>query len=211
MTAVIAVTVGNSLDIEDPSMNPTMNPTMSPTAKVLLPLSLSNEATKLLVYALDCSRCFVEVELPFPFPFFSSTSSMIVVDSNGYIENDAKDVRIDVAWANLNPSLIGANMWTLETVNSFIVTWETVRLNNGGGFVNAQAFLYRNGDVELCWGEGELINSDISAGIIPVDDEYDAHPATGLPFDSQGTAVVWLSNQCRRLLDTETLPPQTLL
>lgn len=108
--------------------------------------------------------------------------------------------RIAAAQSDIGPS--GSIITAQIGDDAFIISWENVFqfCETSENAVNFQALLFKNGNVELRWGEGNPVYSAFAAGL-----EDDAAgvivPATGGPFDSSiggaGVSSQWPVNQCR--------------
>jgi len=114
---------------------------------------------------------------------------------NGYQE----DKRIAVAQEWLDAS--SGSIYVKAVGNAFVVSWEDVHHSKGPARygLNFQAVLFRDGRVELRWGEGNPPSDRSVAAGIEEDEASVAVPASGGPFDDGGVTApgTWPTGQCR--------------
>ena len=171
------------------------------------------------------------VSLPFQFPWFGETRDSIYVSSNGLINMapgdtssyccsarpfpnpnlnmyNANSQRISVAHEDLDPggNNIG-DIYTYVTIDlmagSVTISWEEVEFFPSSGEVNAQATLFSNGEVHICWGTGNTIGNSLAAGI-QGPDSNDVFPAVTFPtnvFSPIGIVSTYPTNLCACFLN----------
>jgi hypothetical protein len=151
------------------------------------------------------------VDLPFTFNWMkNSPKNQVVVSTNGHINLDTSinstewlvdpigtvnHPRISVGDGDFNLGTsgsgdVGIYSTTSETgvVESFIISYEDAEFYYFDGLFNGQAELFPNGDVNICYGNGETpTNVRFAAGI--EDPSVGAFPLEGFPFDDQGVVV----------------------
>ena len=175
-----------------------------------------------LVNLSNCDDCVEEVDLEFDFKWLGGTSSIskVHVSSNGHILINPGDAdasfgfhtigdnnkpRIVVAQEDLNPGVAG-NVYIKKYGQSAIISYKQVPFFRNGGIVHAQAHLFANGRVNICFGNGSITSGNLFAAGLEGgenDNVYGgsegaiAAPLTGSPFDSVGsTAVFPPSGKC---------------
>ena len=173
-----------------------------------------NSEGQILKAVSDCDDCVETVELPFEFHWLGEYPvSQIVVTSDGRIgiddckpEDDSPCGEINVVSADLNPAVNGTvsvlyDQLDEEGLGSFLVSWEYIPFHTGlvSTFVNAQARLFPNGTIDICWGVAVVENNSFKAGI----EDYftsEVTPATGDQFDESGATQsgTWPFGQCQR-------------
>lgn len=155
--------------------------------------------------------CQVLVELPFEFQCLDGleyTDIYISPDAAiGFYPIDyfddvcASDCGgINVARSYDPHEVFEGEIWTLKSKESFKVSWEKMSFDGSQNkLMNAQVTLYPNGDLDMCWGEGRILDSFvIYASIWDDTTEQDLNfPATGHPFDEGGSSEEWPINQCQ--------------
>lgn len=168
---------------------------------------------------LDIVSCEARVVLPFEFPnynslfmsptqpyrsIFVSPDATIRFFKNGFANPFcASDCGgIGVAQSRIPYASYSGEIWTLATASEkFVVSWENVSWNQNccDDLINAQATLYANGNVEICWGSGSIADAFIFSGIWDLSQGYSDidFPMRGDPFWETGQAEIWPSNQCR--------------
>ena len=208
-----------------PTLRPTWMPSDEPTSSCSAswtPLAGSAGAID-LVNLSNCDDCVEEVDLGFDFKWLGGTStiSKVHVSTNGHILINPGDAdvsydfhtigdnnkpRIAVAQEDLDPRVAG-NVYMQTFYQSAIISYEQLPFYNDdypededSGFVNAQAHLFADGRVNICFGNG-YITSDrvIAAGLEggENDNVYGgsegaiAAPLPGSPFDSVGSTTVF--------------------
>jgi hypothetical protein len=142
-----------------------------------------------------------------------STNGQINIRSNDYFSNccNADPIgaygkpRIAVAQEDLHPGT-GGDISTLVKTgpDSIMVSWENVRFYYDRGSVNAQAELFANGAVNICYGEGNTAGNSFAAGIEGGgrNDPYWSGDAVAIPlpddehFNSNGITSSWPTNKC---------------
>ena len=221
-----------------PTDSPTDFPSDAPSASCpasWTPLAGATNAIKLANIS-ECDDCVEEVDLGFNFKWLGGTStiSKVHVSSNGQIlinpgdddtswyrqeigDNDKP--RIAVAQEDMDSRTFrgnnGGNVY-LKTFPGFaIISFEMIRFfpYKGRG-INAQAHLFADGRVNICYGTGRIdysggdddcFSDSIAAGIEggENDDVYAGSegavvaPLPGNPFNSRGVATVWpTANSC---------------
>jgi hypothetical protein len=160
----------------------------------------------------------VEVDLGFDFKWLggTNTTSSVHVSSNGQIvtnpgdDSDCYDPydigtvefpRIAVSNADLN--LIDGNVYIKRSATSTVISYENAKFLGRDEIFNVQAHLFPNGNVNICFGEGD-INTDPTAyknkfvsGLEggENDELYGgplvAAPIPGAPFNDVGITSEW--------------------
>ena len=152
----------------------------------------------------------VAVTLPFTFNWLGGSRTVVnvQVSTNGQINVDNSTshnccspdrlgpgnstvpdyggARIAVAQEDLD--LANGGVFTQDQGASFIISWEEAIFHNSISLVNAQAELFPDGRVYLCWGEMDTVDEDnIAAGL---EDELLSmfYPAPNAPFNAEGIA-----------------------
>jgi hypothetical protein len=139
------------------------------------------------------------------------------MQSNNALNNAVTDAigsvgypRIAVVQTDLLPRVRGDIVTlTRVTLDSFLFSWENVAFSrdrisgDGVGNVNAQAELFANGAVNICYGQGDIAGKRFAAGIEGgVNDPYWTEGAVQYPlpddqfFSSDGITVIWPTNTC---------------
>ena len=193
-----------------------------------IPLSTNPFATFMSTVS-SCDDCEEEVPLHFTFLWLGKIPvRKIYLSSNGYISirdtgstNSGCCGIINVVRADLDPSQneIGG-IWTmplgeasLNSVGSqqrqnptfppdqLVINWENVSFFDGVGttFVNAQATLHHNGNIDFCWGDGAVEENDIFIAGLTDSSPNSKFPVLGTPFKANGQTEegTWPTNQCR--------------
>jgi len=210
----------------DPSTSPSDTPSNAPsdTPSDVPSASCSASWTPLsgaagaidLVNLSGCDDCADEVDLGFDFKWLGGTSSIskVHVSTNGHIlinpgDNDRSfgfhaigdnnNPRIAVAQEDLNPRSAG-NVYIKKYGQSAIISYEQVSFWVNSGFLNAQAHLFADGRVNICFGNGNITpGNKIAAGLEggENDNVYGgsegaiAAPLPGSPFNSVGSTTVF--------------------
>ena len=139
----------------------------------------------------------VTVELPFTFLWFGDTSiTSVAVDFGGQINIDnslevingvADTIEVGGMYTGpriavlktdgvvsptesytTTPDIYDSGVFTLDTGNSFIISWENVAIIYPGGFLcpfSYQAELFPNGNIALRWDERNCVYDNIAVGI----------------------------------------------
>jgi hypothetical protein len=186
------------------------------------PIANTADAVKLSISDDDDDA--EEIDLGFAFKWLGGTNTIsnVHITSNGQININPDDgddgyenyiggydkPRIAVANGDLNPSEYGA-IWTKQTsLESMLISWEDVAFYcESDGSVNAQAELFANGAVRICFGDGEmgsgsdeLIISGIEGGGSEDDEIFSGpevvSPLPGLPFDDGGKSTEYPPSRC---------------
>ena len=166
------------------------------------------------------------IQIGFDFHWLGGEGSTneIVVDVNGQININpdnadktcclAKEIgtyenpRIAVAQEDLSPNY-GGDIYIEKKCNSIVISWEDVQFFSYGYsdyYANAQAELFKDGSVQLCYGEGRLYYDDscgatreMTAGIeAGVNDPlFPNGPALNYPlFGKKGLTKRWPGGEC---------------
>ena len=180
-----------------------------------------------------CDDCGQEIDLGFEFMWLGGTStiSKVYVSTNGHIlinpgDNDKtydlhaigdnNKPRIAVAQEDLDlrssDSVTGGHLYIQKSASSIIISYEQVRFfPRVGSGINAQAHIFANGRVNICFGSGSIppttsdIPNKIASGLEGGENDLVyggsegaiAAPLPGIPFDSDGLALVWpTANSC---------------
>ena len=175
-----------------------------------------------LVNLSNCDDCAVEVDLGFDFKWLGGTSSIskVHVSTNGHILINPGDAdrscgfhtigdnnkpRIAVAQEDLDPRVAG-NVYITNYDSRFdhsaIISYEQLPFyqDEDSGFVNAQAHLFADGRVNICFGNGSITSGNVMAAGLEGgenDNVYGgsegaiAAPLPGSPFDSVGSTTVF--------------------
>ena len=83
--------------------------------------------------------------------------------------------------------------------DSVTISWEIVEFYPSGGEVNAQATLFSDGEVHICWGTGETLGNNLAVGVQGPDARNDAFPAITFPtnvFTPDGIVSAYPTNLC---------------
>jgi hypothetical protein len=203
-----------------PSLS-TFQPTTTNDCQISTFNSIANQPGAVLLSGLqECQlgifACEAKVVLPFEFPYYNSiyvspadsyTTIFVSPDatirffkngfSNIFCASDCAGIA--VARGRVPHEFYSGEIWTLAEEEKFTVSWENISFDGEccDTLINAQATLYPNGDVLVCWGSGNIIDL-IYAGI------WDMSRASGIdfpmlgdPFWDTGQAEEWPTNQCR--------------
>ena len=203
-----------------PVPTPALPLTTCPDGVAFSPI-LGNGGTTLSISSEDDANEIVNLGFDFKWLGGDTAVRRVRVSTNGQINirSDDSDTgygrpapigaygkpRIAVAKEDLNPRS-GGNVATLINMGtgSVVISWEQVNFYRSVGDVNAQAELFANDAVNICYGEGDMAGHVFAAGTegggvndpywnggdvaIPIsDDEY---------FDSDGITSSWPTNKC---------------
>jgi hypothetical protein len=206
-----------------PSNEPSSSPSVSVSPSYscrgdFTPIANTADAVKLSIS--DCDDEVEEIDLGFAFKWLGGTNTTrnVHINSNGQININHDDddyeyvigdsmPRIAVANGDLDPREYGA-IWTKQTsLESMLISWEDVAFyEESDGSVNAQAELFANGAVRICFGDGEmgsgggeLIISGIEGGGF-LDEIFSGpevvSPLPGHPFDDDGKSTEYPPSRC---------------
>lgn len=189
------------------------------------PLADTANATR-LSYLSSQDDGTEKVDLGFPFRWLGGTSTIntIRISSNGQINinsNDSSDnccradaignynkPRIAIAQEDLNLRTAG-DVYIKKSIDSIVISFENNvefldYYEDSTDMVNAQAELFSDGRVTICYGPGSISGSNkMSAGIEGGENDniYSetqvVSPLHGAPFDENGIATTWpTTGQC---------------
>ena len=217
---------------QSPSTQPStsLSPSSQPTRAICPPglaftsISENDDATLLTISDKDDERERVDLDFDFKWLGGENTVSAVVVDTNGQIvitDDAATNLpdsynsfaigsygwpRVAVAQKDLSALSSGGGIATLisSRPDSIMISWENSEFLCAGGNVNAQAELFANGAVNICYGTGNIAYGTFPAGIEGggVNDAYwtegaVAYPLPGSPFNSTtGKTSEWPTNKC---------------
>ena len=194
------------------------------------PIANTADAVKLSISDEDDDAEVIDLGFAFKWLGGTNTISEVHINTNGQININPEDdnycygnligdfeyTRIAVANSDLNPQGAG-EIWTKQTsLESMLISWEDVAFYcESDGSVNAQAELFANGAVRICFGDGEmgsgsdeLIISGIEGGGSEDDEIFSGpevvSPLPGLPFDDGGKSTEYPPSRCY-CFDPETM------
>jgi hypothetical protein len=207
-------------DVPSDAPGPTFGWTSGPKGLVFKPI-FGDGGTRLPISSSDDSTELVDLGFDFKWLGYDTTVSQVRVSTNGQINIRSDDTdnnccwvdpigaygkpRIAVAQEDLNPRTSGEIATLVKRgVGSIVVSWENVSFYYDQGNVNAQAELFANGAVNICYGEGNMGGQRFSAGIEGGggSDPYWNGDAVVLPlsddehFNSDGITSSWPTNKC---------------
>jgi hypothetical protein len=210
---------------EDHSPTPslsTFHPTTTADCQIPTFKSIANQPGAVLLSGLqECQlgifACEAKVVLPFEFPYYDSiyvsptdsyTTIFVSPDAtirffkNGFSNSFCASHcgGIAVARGIVPHEFYSGEIWILAEDEKLTVSWEKIFFDAEccDTLINAQATLYPNGDVLVCWGSGNIIDDVIYAGIWDLSRASDIDfPMLGDPFWDTGQAEEWPTNQCR--------------
>jgi hypothetical protein len=202
-----------------------------PAGHAFAPISGGEGVTRLSISNVDDGTELVDLGFAFKWLGGDTTVSQVRVSDNGQINIDANDSddnccsavrigeygrpRIAVAQEDFYPAVRGDVATFVKAGHgSIVISWEDVAFYFNSGNANAQAELFENGAVNICYGEGDNAGNSFAAGMEGggPNDPYWNRDAVALPlgdehFNSDGITTSWPTNKCYCYNPVKLPPP----
>ena len=151
------------------------------------------------------------ITLGFDYKWFGTPFQKVCLSRFGYISiSDSCDEDVGlIAFVRglLDPSAGGsAGQYLVKSSTSSLkISFEDVKWTGGDGNVQAQVELFPNGDILICYGEGDTAGNEFTAGV--QDSKRNDYPIEDPQFDGNQSTSVWPECQCWKFVMPLIGPP----